>query len=775
MGRNLYLIFFLLSFCSLVNAKPMAAILNSKVPTPELLEIKSKVQKSISDSKMLFTGEVEVRLDATMHLYADAILFDKEHQKLYAKSCKNSYVKIETEDLLLLADHVIYDFTAKTIRVKQVKIHGSDGFIAAAYAYKKNDATWEIKDLLFTPCSEEIPHWSFTARKATLYKNYLVKVRGISFKVKGMRLLPLPLLRFSLRKGKTASGFLMPKVYFDQSKGVGLKTEYYWKLGPHADDTSSLFWRQYKGFVVSNEFRWALDPETYTILNGFYAQEWNATLEKNSKLVPGTAEHYWISGKYIQPFHGAQTSLRGLINLDIGTDKRFEYRFFSDSKTIEDNFLNAAILRWDNSHNIVETFVDQERTLRGKFSEGSSTLTTADDQTISFDKKEIQDRVTVTHAPQVSWSSAYLRMYDWLQYRHDLFVDYAMLQEELKQRYYEQDQLVYNSTPELFKEMGTFRFGYIGDFFHKISCKEQQFRISVKPHLHMRSHFKSGDYDPHLKQQSAHAFLEHVIAWDLPQYCYQHHLNNSFVCHQPSVAWSYVPNIWQKDWFYLDSRDRQFCKNRIDASWNLSLMQEFGSLHCLFNQGYEFAPQETFLLDRNPFQEHLLPFSIGIECNNDMWQLGLLQEYSWRKCTLIQSEAFLSCQYPKLACVGGYVYQHRHALDVRKFLSDIPHFLTLGVTVPLGKQLEFHYDGNFYAMGFDSLFGFKGMQPLLSSFAISYTSDCWGISFGSEEKRYRQSGIWHKEHSFVFRFKLDSLGSFAKKMRRSPDLIRIDS
>jgi hypothetical protein len=90
------------------------------------------------------------------------------------------------------------------------------------------------------------------------------------------------------------------------------------------------------------------------------------------------------------------------------------------------------------------------------------------------------------------------------------------------------------------------------------------------------------------------------------------------------------------------------------------------------------------------------------------------------------------------------------------------------MSVPLGSQFTLSYDGQFYATKKSAFFRLNGLAPLVHRLRIDYDGHCWGMYIGYEEKKYKEYGIGRDERAIVFAFRLESLGSFAKKFKRIP-------
>ena len=68
-----------------------------------------------------------------------------------------------------------------------------------------------------------------------------------------------------------------------------------------------------------------------------------------------------------------------------------------------------------------------------------------------------------------------------------------------------------------------------------------------------------------------------------------------------------------------------------------------------------------------------------------------------------------------------------------------------------------------------------GITPLIHRVRLDYSGHCWGFYIGFEQKKFNEYGNTRNERAIVFSFRLDSLGSFAKKFKRIPELLQVGS
>ena len=743
-----------LLFCT----TPLFGGLRDAVDAIKIITVRSISQKILNKNRILFEGNVEILLDYKIHIWADSVEIDNDEKKLVARAGDSGFVTVENSDLVMLADYIELYLEKKTGCARNIKIHVKEGFLSSEKAEKLDNQTWQMKRITYTACDRAKPHWAFFAHKAVLYKNSVLKASGLVFRIYNIPLFAFPALIFPLQN-RAGSGFLMPRLSFDAELGFGFRQEYYWLLGSHCDTTIGFYLIEKKGFVLSDEFRWARSPSNFLIINSNYAEEWNAMLERRRRIIRATERHYWVQGKYFQPFDLGSMHMQSLIRFDFGTDKRIGFHFLNDVERVEDSFYNTVIQRYRDENNIMQCMVHSERCLRKQFVEVSS-----------GEKKEREEKVSVAYLPHYEWSTRYYEFIPHLFYRHDVTIDQLFLESRDIEKTYIDDVLDNISKNEPSYNADTGRFLYRGVIRSHVRTRSQELSFFVEPHLQLRSNIRKN------MNKTAHSkmFLKTGIEWSLPErvihsknYKYMHYIH-------PMFRWTYLPKFYQKHWYYIDRLDRAYPENKLSFILRNNWKIDQVNIDLLAEQHYDFYNKSDILpLYRCYNGNHLSPLRLQLNFYYD-WDdatcsgvdVSFAQEYSWRSLSLIQSEISASVNLNDFSLFLGYLYQKRSLQKARMLFSDIPAFAIFGITVPAGKKLRFHYDGSFYSK-YKHLFPILNtMKPMLHRFRLDYEGHCWGASIGWEEKRYRQYGTWKSERAITFALRLESIGSFAQKFRR---------
>jgi len=774
----------LVFFCTFFLFQTLHAVLGDIARSLKIVHIRSLSQTIRNNNFVILEGQVEILIDKKLHMWADRVVIDKTKQTLQAESNIDSTIIIEDENFLVLADKFFLNIALKTGYADNLRLHVEEGYFSAHKAEKLNDADWQLQDMVYTACDAEHTHWKIKARKAVVHGSYFVKASGIVFNVGCLPVFGLPSFAFPIQ-GRSKSGFLIPHFAFDYEYGFGIKQEYYKYFSPHCDTTLGVDWRDRKGVVFFDEFRWARAPENFTQAYGQYAVLRRQYAERHDQIVKTTQHPYWINAKDYRLFSKAFDSadINTLTRIDFGTNKQIGYHFFNSTHDVDDTFANSGIARVYYPKNVINFTVETSKVSRKYFFEHFSNQWPDDvtnaAQTASKPLsvvKELEDRADVSPLPHVEWNTAFKHFGNLLLYRHDLFLDQMLYRQWQFEQIYVNSVLAHQEKPFPLSKADLIRFLYRGYLGQTVSVAHNTLSIAMQPTFQCTSMLKerykaSGNVieHPFLNNGAYRFFLNYGAEWALPEGTT--FTNDGLYSYtiQPRFTWNFLPKFYQDHWYYIDHWDRTYPQNQLACTirnyWDINQTQFTFDL----KQGYDFYKQaDIFPLRRATKQRHLLPLGYNFSCINNNFYVGLNQEFEWGDFDLLQSEISLGLTVNKVLFNTGYLFQKHTLQDSRQLLSNIAHFVTLNIAIPLSNSITVGYDGQFYASQRSSIFFFDGIAPLIHRIRLDYNGHCWGMYIGYEEKKYKEYGIGRNERAIVFTFRLDSLGSFAKKFRRTP-------
>ncbi|HEY6045255.1 MAG TPA: LPS assembly protein LptD, partial [Pyrinomonadaceae bacterium] len=120
-----------------------------------------------------------------------------------------------------------------------------------------------------TACDEEVPKWSFRAKRITVKTGDRVRIHSASFRIKRVPILYTPYASISLKHRDRSSGFLTPTFSASGAKGFRVSEAYYLTLGRSADFTFRGDIYSKRGFGIGGDLRTRANSRSFFNL-GFY-------------------------------------------------------------------------------------------------------------------------------------------------------------------------------------------------------------------------------------------------------------------------------------------------------------------------------------------------------------------------------------------------------------------------------------------------------------------------------------------------------------------------
>jgi LPS-assembly protein len=185
---------------------------------------------------MVLTGNVHITYGDTL-IIADRITFHDVTKDLIAVG----NVFFEQQGQKIAADRIelntetkrgtILHPTAWTTRTQS----GDLLIIDSRETIKTGDDTYDYKDVKLTACQEEVPKWTFTAKRARIRVDHTAKIYNGLFRIKNIPVFYLPYATIPITKKDRSSGFLLPSWGSSSNNGRTMHFGYYQTLGRSAD------------------------------------------------------------------------------------------------------------------------------------------------------------------------------------------------------------------------------------------------------------------------------------------------------------------------------------------------------------------------------------------------------------------------------------------------------------------------------------------------------------------------------------------------------------
>lgn len=176
-----------------------------------------------------------------------------------------------------------------------------------------------------TACDEDIPKWSFHAKKVKIKTGDRVRLYSPDLRVKNLPIFYLPYASVSIKSRDRASGFLTPTFSGSGPKGFRLSTAYYQTLGRSADVTvrSDIYTK--RGYGLGADLRTRANSRSY-FNAGFYVVKDRALGPKEDANHPDQGG----STFYVEGVHYFPNGFIAAADVNITSNLAFR-QVFSDS------------------------------------------------------------------------------------------------------------------------------------------------------------------------------------------------------------------------------------------------------------------------------------------------------------------------------------------------------------------------------------------------------------------------------------------------------------
>jgi LPS-assembly protein len=124
-----------------------------------------------------------------------------------------------------------------------------------------------------TACDENVPKWSFHAKRATIKTGDRARLVSPSFRVKGFPIIYLPYASVSVKHRDRASGFLTPTFGGSGAKGFRFSDAYYQTLGRSADVTFRGDVYTQRGIGFGTDVRTRANSRSFFNFGFFYVKD----------------------------------------------------------------------------------------------------------------------------------------------------------------------------------------------------------------------------------------------------------------------------------------------------------------------------------------------------------------------------------------------------------------------------------------------------------------------------------------------------------------------
>jgi LPS-assembly protein len=221
---------------------------------------------------VVYEGNVDVRI-GTYRLQADKVTVYEAQNRVVAEG---SVVFDQADQQRITGSRGEWNYRTKTgyfVDSTGFTNQTQDGtriYFTADRVEKISLDTIVATNVQVTACDEDVPKWSFHARKTRIKTGDRVYVYGPKLKLKDVPVFFLPYASVSIKPRDRASGFLTPTFGGSGAKGARLSTAYYQTLGRSADFTFRSDIYTARGLGFGGDLRTRANSRSYLNV-GFYA------------------------------------------------------------------------------------------------------------------------------------------------------------------------------------------------------------------------------------------------------------------------------------------------------------------------------------------------------------------------------------------------------------------------------------------------------------------------------------------------------------------------
>lgn len=236
-------------------------------------------KKTVSGSKGALVEVNEGNVDArigTYRLQADKVTVYEATNKVVAEG---NVVFDQGEQQRITGSYAEWNYRTKTgffVNSTGYTNQTQDGtrmYFTADRVEKINLDTIVVLNGEITACDEDVPKWSFRAKKATIKMGDRVRIKSASFRIKRLPVLFAPYVSVSIKPRDRASGFLTPTFSASGEKGFRFSQAYYLTLGRSADFTLRGDLYSKRGYGIGGDLRTRANSRSFLNLGFFIVKD----------------------------------------------------------------------------------------------------------------------------------------------------------------------------------------------------------------------------------------------------------------------------------------------------------------------------------------------------------------------------------------------------------------------------------------------------------------------------------------------------------------------
>jgi lipopolysaccharide assembly outer membrane protein LptD (OstA) len=168
-----------------------------------------------------------------LELFADRVEYNTKTKDVLAEG--NVVIRMPKE--VISAERAVGNIETKMFRIEKASgLLQPTIFYRAREVERKEADLYALSEARLTTCSQTVPRWEFSFRRAELVKGDHISMWGVLFRLKNAPVFYLPYMRYPLERERT-TGLLSPEIGYTEHKGFTLSQSFYWAVARNMDFT----------------------------------------------------------------------------------------------------------------------------------------------------------------------------------------------------------------------------------------------------------------------------------------------------------------------------------------------------------------------------------------------------------------------------------------------------------------------------------------------------------------------------------------------------------
>lgn len=271
-----------------------------------------------NDTSVVYKGNVEIKF-GMYRIYADYVELIKKSRTIKVKGL----VTLVSDENVITGRDLVFNLKAKSGTMM-----GNSGVMPPSIRYNTDklkfidEETIKFKKFEFTSCSQRIPRWKITCSSGKIKKEKYVEMRNAVLKIKKIPVFYFPYMRYPIRKGGKATGFLFPNFGTGTKKGFYVQNALFLNFKPNIDLTLYGDYFDKAGLGTGEELRYLFKNMSGNVK--FYYFKY----KDGNDIKPDGNSDYYLDVRHSSNFKFLDTNIK--VNINTQSDPTF-LRLFSNS------------------------------------------------------------------------------------------------------------------------------------------------------------------------------------------------------------------------------------------------------------------------------------------------------------------------------------------------------------------------------------------------------------------------------------------------------------